>query len=60
MYCENELCIYWKDNKCICASIWLDELGLCRTGIHVTIEHDMIEKQRTIQLARLEQADLNK
>ena len=41
--CENFLCIYQKNNKCILNEISLDNLGICGQSIYVDIEKEKLD-----------------
>ena len=36
--CENELCIYCKNNKCILDIIQLNSMGICNECVQISIE----------------------
>lgn len=46
MQCENKLCIYCKEDKCILDSISVDALGMCADCIQVTIETELLERAK--------------
>lgn len=52
MKCENEYCVYWKNNRCILDEISLDILGACKCCIYVDIDNDVLEQYRKKQLDR--------
>ena len=57
MICENDYCIYWKDNRCILNEIYVNKIGLCESCIHISIPDDDLKKVREEQLARMEAID---
>lgn len=46
MECENELCIYQKDNNCILSSIKIDALGHCQECIHPHFSKKLLEYKK--------------
>ncbi len=46
MKCNNDLCIYWKEDTCILNSISINEIGLCNKYISVYIPSDELDKYR--------------
>ncbi len=47
MFCENNCCIYWKNNKCELGQISLDSRGMCIDCIYVDIDEELMEQART-------------
>lgn len=43
MNCENFLCIYEKNNKCLLDTINLDILGQCTNCVYISIENDLLD-----------------
>lgn len=52
MDCNNDLCIYWKEDTCILDSISINEIGLCNEYISVDIPSDEMEKYRKNHLLK--------
>ena len=52
MVCENDLCIYQKDGKCILREISIDGRGICAEFILPNIAKDILEsvKKETIEV----------
>ena len=46
MECENYLCVYNDNNKCILDKITLDTTGLCLECIYVSISDEDIKKAK--------------
>lgn len=46
MQCENNLCIYSADGKCILDAISLDAAGMCSDCIHVTIGEEALKAEK--------------
>ena len=44
--CENDFCIYWEENRCLCQYINLNESGIYMDAIHVNIEEEILYKKR--------------
>lgn len=42
--CENHWCIYNDEHYCIFEEIELDEIGVCRNCVFITIPDEMEEK----------------
>ena len=40
--CENELCIYCKNNKCILDAIQLNSMGICNECVQISIEKNQL------------------
>lgn len=40
--CENELCIYCKNNKCILVAIQLNSMGICNECVQISIEKNQL------------------
>ena len=59
MDCNNDLCIYWKEDTCILDSISINEIGLCNEYISVDIPSDKMEEYREKHLKRLNEYDRN-
>ena len=43
MNCENILCIYQSNNKCILDSISVDSLGMCTECIYPNIDQEILD-----------------
>lgn len=46
LHCENDMCIYEKEGKCILDFIELDASGSCRECIQLNLEKTMLEKMK--------------
>lgn len=46
MNCENNMCIYWKDNECILSEISIDCAGNCTECIYVDIDEEILNEAR--------------
>lgn len=46
MCCENEFCVYYRENTCILDEISVDVSGLCRECILVNIDEGILKEQR--------------
>ena len=46
IFCENDFCIYWEENKCLCQYINLNASGICMNAIQVNIEEKILYKKR--------------
>ncbi len=58
MRCDNDLCVYWKEDTCILDRISINEIGLCNEYISVTIPSDKMEKYREKHLQKLREYEL--
>ena len=52
MKCNNDLCVYWKEDACILDSISINEIGLCNEYISVDIPSDKLEEYRKKHLLK--------
>ena len=50
MLCENYLCRYWDNDKCILENVSLDVLGVCKDCIYVKVDRDTIDVLRKREL----------
>ena len=46
MRCENDLCIYWEENACLLDNVSLNALGQCTDCICVSIDEDVLRRER--------------
>ncbi len=46
MNCENQLCIYFKNKKCILEEIHINKLSMCSECIIVNLDDYTLEKER--------------
>jgi hypothetical protein len=53
MFCENKLCIYWEEDKCILEEVELDFQGKCTQCIYIDIDDEELEKYRKRTLSKL-------
>ena len=53
MRCDNDLCVYWKEDICILDKISINEIGLCNEYISVDIPSDKMGKYREDHLQKL-------
>ena len=54
MNCENNYCIYSKDDSCILNSVSIDSLGMCDDCIIISLDEDFLKAEKTRQLNELE------
>lgn len=54
MTCENILCIYQKNNKCILNEINLDITGTCVNCIYVDLSEETLSELKANQLKNIE------
>lgn len=52
--CDNYLCVYWKNDKCICDDIELDVSGLCSSCVYFIENDDKLNKLREKTLKKYE------
>ena len=57
MNCENKFCIYWKKEKCILCKISLDIQGRCEKCVYISIDEQVIKKERERILKSYEEPD---
>ena len=57
MECENFLCVYQKDDKCILDRISLDVVGHCLDCIYVDIEPELLKELKDKQLKQFAEYD---
>ena len=50
MECENELCIYQRDDKCLLDKISLDYQGMCNECIYVSLDEAMLKELKEKQI----------
>ena len=55
--CEDEFCIYWEKGLCILDEVWHDDIGVCKSGIHVEIEKELLRQKRSALLKKFEEKD---
>ncbi len=58
MDCENAMCIYQKEGKCILDEITLNEMGVCEECIVVTIDKGFLEYKKALKLEEIHQNGL--
>ena len=46
MNCENNLCVYWNNGKCILGEISIDASGVCADCIYVNIDENILKNAR--------------
>ena len=54
MECENSLCIYESDRKCILEKISVNMLGICDDCIYPSIDDEVLNSLKEKTLKRLE------
>lgn len=54
MHCECDLCIYNQNNFCILDEITVSVSGACDNCVFVSLPEAYLEKQKNIQLDRLD------
>lgn len=47
--CENSLCIYSKDKKCVLNSIVINDLGYCDAFTLVNLPEEIVEQHKRYQ-----------
>lgn len=55
--CENRLCVYYQDHRCLLESITLDILGQCEACLLIDLTDREIARARQRTRARLERLD---
>ena len=55
MECENSLCIYERDRKCILEKISVNMLGICDDCIYPSIDDEVLNSLKEKTLKRLEE-----
>lgn len=58
MRCENEFCIYWKEEQCCLNEISLDIMGCCQECIYVEIEEQVLQRVREKAIAKYDKAEM--
>ena len=53
--CENELCLYFRERRCILDRVAVNELGYCDAFLLVQVPGEMLDSCRKRQLLKLEQ-----
>ncbi len=53
MYCQNLFCVYYEDEKCTLDEITLDIHDGCQECIYVSIEDEMLKRERQKILSML-------
>lgn len=53
MNCDNLLCIYQSNERCILKNISIDSLGICTECIQVNLEDKQLEKAKRDLLTKL-------
>lgn len=46
MNCENNMCVYWNENKCMLEEISIDISGSCQDCIYVDIDEKILKAER--------------
>ena len=57
LYCENALCIYQENNKCVINIVYLNALGMCEECICVKIEKDELNFMKKKVLDNFDEKD---
>lgn len=57
MNCENRLCCYYSEGRCIHREIEINELGMCDCQILVSLDEEELSPKREALLARFEQQE---
>ena len=55
--CENILCIYQSNNRCILDSISVDGLGMCTECIYPNIDKEILDHAKITLLKQYEKSD---
>ena len=53
--CENNLCLYSEEGKCLLAGVRLNELGQCESQVAVNIPARALRRCKALQRAKLSQ-----
>jgi len=53
MQCENEYCVYYKENKCVLEQVEIDSLGMCATCIRISLDESFLLEERKRQLQEI-------
>ncbi len=48
--CRNNLCIYWKKEKCILKEVTVNEYGACECFEVVSVPNELLDELREQQL----------
>ena len=56
MICDNDLCIYWEDTRCILDSISIDSQGHCAEYLQTNFPESFLAFHRAQTLASLEES----
>ena len=54
MLCEFELCIYNNDGECLFEKVKINQLGMCDDRIIITLDKEIVEKEKERQLSEVE------
>ena len=57
MRCENRLCVYESEGKCILERVDIDSLGMCTECIYPTIDEEILRKAKERLLAAYKKSD---
>ena len=57
MECENELCIYWQEGRCLLSRISIDSVGLCTQCIYPSFPPEVLERAKRELRERLEREE---
>ena len=55
MECRYEFCLYNQKNECTLQKISINEAGMCEDCIAVSLDAEMLSKEKQKQLEKLEQ-----
>ncbi len=56
--CENEFCIYCKNNKCILDVIQIDSMGICSECIRISIEKNQLNYMKRKLFEKIESKNI--
>ena len=54
MKCENNYCIYNRDNTCALGEVGIDSLGMCDSFIIVFLDEDFLKAEKSRQLDEID------
>jgi len=54
MNCENDYCIYQKENKCRFPTITINSLGMCDDCIKISLDENFLEAEKEKQFFEIE------
>ena len=55
--CENQFCVYWREDICTLKKISLDAVGACRDCVTVEVPKDLLAQKRQELLSELRERE---